>query len=71
MFSGRRKYEDVRLKVVGEAKLRLGGKEVDALLLRGVWDDRQVDFWLAPDWLYIGAHHHRAEQGNDARYMGE
>lgn len=53
IFSGRRKYEDVRMRVAGEAKLRLGGKEVDALLLRGAWDDRQVDFWLAPEWNNI------------------
>ncbi|SFN16419.1 Protein of unknown function [Formivibrio citricus] len=53
MFSGRRKYENVQLKVAGEAKLRLGKKEVDALLLRGAWDDRKVDFWLAPEWHNI------------------
>lgn len=53
MFSGRRKYEDVHLKVAGEAKLRLGKQEVDALLLRGAWDDRRVEFWLAPEWHNI------------------
>lgn len=53
IFSGRRKYENAHLQVAGEAKLRLGQKEVNALLLRGQWDDRQVDFWLAPEWHNI------------------
>lgn len=53
IFSGRRKYPDAHLMLVGEAKLRLGEKEVDALLLRGEWGDRKVDFWLAPEWNNI------------------
>ena len=53
MFSGRRKYENVRLKVAGEAKLQLGGKEIDALLIRGTRDNRRVDFWLVPEWHNI------------------
>lgn len=53
IFSGRRKYEKAVLRVAGEAKLRLGQKEVTALLLRGEWDDRRADFWLAPEWHNI------------------
>ncbi|MDR3411851.1 MAG: DUF3108 domain-containing protein [Formivibrio sp.] len=53
IFSGRRKYENAQLSLAGEAKLRLGQKEINALLLRGKWDDRQVDFWLAPEWNNI------------------
>lgn len=41
------------LRVMGEAQLRLGQKEVTALLLRGEWDDRRADFWLAPEWHNI------------------
>lgn len=52
-FSGRRKYENAVLRVMGEAQLRLGQKEVTALLLRGEWDDRRADFWLAPEWHNI------------------
>lgn len=53
IFSGRRKYENAVLRVMGEAQLRLGQKEVTALLLRGEWDDRRADFWLAPEWHNI------------------
>lgn len=53
IFSGRRKYENAVLRVAGEARLRLGQKEVTALLLRGEWDDRRADFWLAPEWHNI------------------
>lgn len=53
LFSGRKKYESAHLKLAGEAKLRLGEREVDALLLRGDWKDRRVDFWLAPEWHNI------------------
>lgn len=53
IFSGRRKYPDAHLTLAGEAQLRLGQKEVNALLLRGEWDDRKVDFWLAPEWHNI------------------
>ena len=53
IFSGRKKYENAQLHLAGEAVLRLGSKEIDALLLRGQWGDRQVDFWLAPEWHNI------------------
>ncbi len=53
LFSGRRKYENARMSVAGQAKLRLGQKEVDAVLVRGQWDERKVDFWLAPEWNNI------------------
>ncbi len=53
LFSGRKKYENAHLKLAGEAKLRLGEREVDALLLRGDWKDRRIDFWLAPEWHNI------------------
>ena len=41
------------MSVAGQAKLRLGQKEVDAVLVRGQWDERKVDFWLAPEWNNI------------------
>ena len=41
-----RQYMDIE-------KLRLGEREVDALLLRGDWKDRRIDFWLAPEWHNI------------------
>ncbi len=53
IFSGRRKYANASLHLAGEAKLRLGQKEVTALLLRGEWDDRRAEFWLAPEWNNI------------------
>ncbi|MGL4602580.1 MAG: DUF3108 domain-containing protein [Iodobacter sp.] len=48
--SGRKIYKDVPFEIRGEARLRLGDREVDAILLRGQFEDRTFDFWLAPQW---------------------
>lgn len=50
IYTGRRRYEDVKFKVAGEASLTFGSQEVDVILLRGYWQDRRFDFWLAPQW---------------------
>lgn len=50
IYTGRRRYEAVKFKVAGEAKLMFGTQEVEVILLRGHWQDRRFDFWLAPQW---------------------
>lgn len=50
MFSGRKRYPDVKFELKGEASLKIGGKEIPALLMASRSGERQVDFWLAPDW---------------------
>ncbi|WP_410498567.1 DUF3108 domain-containing protein [Chitinibacter sp. S2-10] len=50
MFSGRKRYPEVQFELKGEAQIRVGGKEITALLMSSRAGDRQVDFWLAPDW---------------------
>ncbi|AZN37214.1 DUF3108 domain-containing protein [Iodobacter ciconiae] len=48
--SGRKIYKDVPFEISGQASLRLGDKQVEAILLRGRFEDRTFDFWLAPQW---------------------
>jgi hypothetical protein len=50
IYTGRRRYEDVKFSIAGESTLTFGGKDVDVILLRGQWKDRHFDFWLAPEW---------------------
>lgn len=50
LFSGRKRYPDVQFELKGEAKLKIGEQEITALLMSSRTGDRQVDFWLAPDW---------------------
>ncbi|MBB5193059.1 hypothetical protein HNQ50_003813 [Silvimonas terrae] len=50
LASGRKVYANVAFQVMGEKTLRLSGKDVDAILLRGTFEDRVFDFWLAPQW---------------------
>ncbi|QZA80533.1 DUF3108 domain-containing protein [Deefgea piscis] len=50
LFSGKKRYPDVVFELKGEATLTLGTTKVDAVLMRAQWSDRQVDFWLAPEW---------------------
>ncbi|GGP27737.1 DUF3108 domain-containing protein [Silvimonas amylolytica] len=50
LASGRKIYSNVAFQIMGEKTLRLSGKDVDAILLRGTFEDRVFDFWLAPQW---------------------
>lgn len=50
LFSGKKRYPNVVFELKGEATLTLGTTKVDAVLMRAKWSDRQVDFWLAPEW---------------------
>ncbi|WP_157669513.1 DUF3108 domain-containing protein [Chitinibacter sp. GC72] len=50
LFSGRKRYPEVQFELKGEAQLKIGGKEIPALLMSSRTGERQVDFWLAPDW---------------------
>ncbi|GGP23491.1 DUF3108 domain-containing protein [Silvimonas iriomotensis] len=50
LASGRKIYPNVAFQIMGEKTLRLSGKDVDAILLRGTFEDRVFDFWLAPQW---------------------
>lgn len=53
LFSGRKRYPEVQFELKGEAKLKIGEQEITALLMSSRTGDRQVDFWLAPDWNNI------------------
>ena len=53
VYSGRRRYEDVKFGVAGEATLELSNKPIEAVLVRGAWKDRRFEFWLAPQWNNI------------------
>ncbi|MEJ2791939.1 DUF3108 domain-containing protein [Iodobacter sp. LRB] len=48
--SGRKIYKDVPFEISGQASLRLGDRQIEAILLRGRFEDRTFDFWLAPQW---------------------
>lgn len=50
LFSGRKRYPEVKFELKGEATLKIGGKDIPALLMSSRTGERQVDFWLAPDW---------------------
>lgn len=50
LFSGRKRYQDIQFKAEGEATLRFGRRDVEAILVRGRWNERRADFWLAPQW---------------------
>lgn len=50
VYTGRRRYENVHFKIAGEATLSFGEQKIDAVLLRGQWENRRFDFWLAPEW---------------------
>jgi hypothetical protein len=50
LFSGRKRYPEVKFELKGEAMLKIGGKDIPALLMSSRTGERQVDFWLAPDW---------------------
>ncbi|UXY15260.1 DUF3108 domain-containing protein [Chitiniphilus purpureus] len=50
LFTGRKHYPDVRFSIRGQSTLRLGEQQVEVLLLRGTYEDRVFDFWLAPQW---------------------
>lgn len=50
LASGRKVYPNVAFEILGEKTLKLSGKPVDAILLRGLFEDRVFDFWLAPQW---------------------
>ncbi|MBY0444913.1 MAG: hypothetical protein K2Q15_06865, partial [Burkholderiales bacterium] len=43
-------YKDVPFEISGQASMRLGDKQIEAILLRGRFEDRTFDFWLAPQW---------------------
>lgn len=53
VYSGRRRYEDVKFGVAGESTLELSNQKIDAVLVRGGWKDRRFEFWLAPQWNNI------------------
>jgi hypothetical protein len=48
--SGRKIYKDVPFEISGQASLHLGDRQIEAILLRGRFEDRTFDFWLAPQW---------------------
>ncbi|MBE9610554.1 DUF3108 domain-containing protein [Chitinilyticum piscinae] len=50
LYTGRKRYPDIHFEPAGEATLTIGRQHIDAVLLRGRWQDRRVDFWLAPQW---------------------
>ncbi|GGP23492.1 DUF3108 domain-containing protein [Silvimonas iriomotensis] len=50
MVSGRKIYPNVAFEVQGEKNWRVGGQVVKVILLRGTFEDRVFDFWLAPQW---------------------
>ncbi|WP_148717186.1 DUF3108 domain-containing protein [Chitinolyticbacter meiyuanensis] len=50
LFNGRKRYPDVHFTIAGESTLHVGDQQVDVLLLRGRYEDREFDFWLAPKW---------------------
>ncbi len=50
MTSGRKIYPNVAFEVQDEKNWRVGGKVVKVILVRGTFEDRVFDFWLAPQW---------------------
>ncbi|GAA5784097.1 DUF3108 domain-containing protein [Chitiniphilus shinanonensis] len=64
LFSGRKSYPDVQFSIRGESTLRVGDQQVDVLLLRGTFQDREFDFWLAPKWHNMPVRM-QARLGND------
>lgn len=53
LFNGRKRYPDVEFIWQAPRKLKLGEQEIDAVVVTASWDDRQVEYWLAPRWHYV------------------
>jgi hypothetical protein len=48
--TSRKWYANVPFSIAGEAKIQIGEKWVDTLLLKGHYRDKTFEFWLAPAW---------------------
>lgn len=53
LFNGRKRYPDVEFIWQEPKKLKLGEQEIEAVVVTASWDDRQVEYWLAPRWHYV------------------
>lgn len=50
VVTSRKMYADVPFAIQGETRIQVGKIWVDTLLLKGVYNERRFEFWLAPDW---------------------
>ena len=53
LFNGRKRYPNINFIWQAPRKFKLGSQEVDAVVVTAQWDDRQVEYWLAPHWHYV------------------
>lgn len=53
LFNGRKRYPDVEFVLKEKTKLKLGNEEIEAVVLTAQWDNKQVEYWLAPRWHHV------------------
>lgn len=53
LFNGRKRYADVEFVIKAQNKLKIGDQEIETVVLSAQWEDRQVEYWLAPRWHHI------------------
>lgn len=50
LSNGAKLYKAVAFEMLGETTLRIAGQSVEAIKMHGAYEDRALDFWLAPQW---------------------
>ncbi|MBM5570039.1 MULTISPECIES: DUF3108 domain-containing protein [Deefgea] len=53
LFNGRKRYPEVEFVLKEKTKLKLGNQEIETVVLTAQWENRQVEYWLAPRWHHI------------------
>lgn len=53
LFNGRKRYPDVEFVLKEKTKLKLGNQDIETVVVTAQWENRQVEYWLAPRWHHI------------------
>ena len=53
LFNGRKRYPDIEFVIKDKSKLKLGNQEIETVVVTAQWENRQVEYWLAPRWHHI------------------
>ncbi|MGL6040500.1 MAG: DUF3108 domain-containing protein [Deefgea sp.] len=53
LFNGRKRYPDIEFVIKEKSKLKLGNQEIETVVVAAQWENRQVEYWLAPRWHHI------------------
>lgn len=53
LFNGRKRYPDIEFVLKEKTKLKLGNQDIETVVITAQWENRQVEYWLAPRWHHI------------------